>query len=69
MQNKQGLNNIAEKIITFQSKQHLTDAEFALASHFTVEKIHGFKSMTGAVPTKEEEDALLKFMRSKSARL
>lgn len=55
--------NIALEIIDYQEKHHLTDAEFALASHFTVEKIHGFKSLTGNAPTAEEKHDLKNFMK------
>jgi hypothetical protein len=68
MQKSERFDNIALKIIDYQEKHHMTDAEFALASHFTVEKIHGFKSMTGAAPTQEEETALERFMRTNSVR-
>ena len=66
MQKTEGFDNIALKIIDYQGKHHMSDAQFALASHFTVEKIHGFKSMTGNSPTPEEEKELLKFMGSNS---
>lgn len=61
-----GSNSVAQKIINYQEKHHLTDAEFALASHFTVEKIHGFKVQTGMPPTEEERKALLNFIHSRS---
>ncbi len=66
MQKAAGSNKISQKIIDYQEAHHMTDAEFALASHFTVEKIHGFKTMSGNPPTKEEETELLQFMQTKS---
>ena len=34
------LGHLAEEIVKYQEKYHLTDAELALTSHFSVERIH-----------------------------
>lgn len=47
------LGNLAEKIVKYQEKYHLTDAELALTSHFSVERIHAIKA--GQVEVRPEE--------------
>ncbi|HIX02159.1 MAG TPA: hypothetical protein H9861_05325 [Candidatus Ligilactobacillus excrementigallinarum] len=41
---EQKLGNLAEEIVKYQEKYHLTDAELALTSHFSVERIHAIKA-------------------------
>lgn len=38
------LGHLAEEIVKYQEKYHLTDAELALTSHFSVERIHAIKA-------------------------
>ena len=43
----------AKSIIEYQEKNHLTDADFSLESHRSVERIHALKTME-AEPTNDE---------------
>lgn len=47
------LGHLAEEIVKYQEKYHLTDAELALTSHFSVERIHAIKA--GQVEVRPEE--------------
>ena len=44
------LSPFAKSIIEYQEKNHLTDADFSLESHRSVERIHALKTME-AEPT------------------
>ncbi|WP_281165861.1 LBP_cg2779 family protein [Liquorilactobacillus sicerae] len=47
--------SLADKIVIFQEKFHLTDTELSLKSHLPVEKIHGIKQRTYQPQTDEEQ--------------
>lgn len=50
------LGHLAEEIVKYQEKYHLTDAELALTSHFSVERIHAIKTgQTNVTPEECEE--------------
>jgi hypothetical protein len=53
--------SLAEKIVAFQEKYHLTDTELSLKSHLPVEKIHGIKQQIYQ-PQADEEQVLSKFI-------
>ncbi|ERL66684.1 LBP_cg2779 family protein [Schleiferilactobacillus shenzhenensis] len=57
------LSKFAEQIIRFQKQHDMTDGEMAFSSHFSVEKIHDFKSGE-ATPTTDEEKKLREYMNS-----
>lgn len=50
---EQKLGHLAEEVVKYQEKYHLTDAELALTSHFSVERIHAIKA--GQVEVRPEE--------------
>lgn len=50
---EQKLGRLAEEVVKYQEKYHLTDSELALTSHFSVEKIHAIK--TGQTKLTPEE--------------
>lgn len=47
------LSPFAKSIIEYQEKNHLTDADFSLESHRSVERTHALKTME-AEPTNDE---------------
>lgn len=50
------LGHLAEEIVKYQEKYHLTDAELALTSHFSVERIHAIKTGQTNVTSEECEE-------------
>ncbi|KRL01839.1 LBP_cg2779 family protein [Liquorilactobacillus capillatus] len=56
-------DSLGEKLVLFQEKHHTTDAAISLASHLSVEKIHGIK-MGKYSPNSEEEKLLLEFINN-----
>ena len=52
---EQKLGNLAEEIVKYQEKYHLTDAELALTSHFSVERIHAIKAGQVQISPQEYE--------------
>ncbi|CUS25454.1 hypothetical protein FC70_GL001159 [Paucilactobacillus oligofermentans DSM 15707 = LMG 22743] len=57
------LSDFAEQIIQFEKKKHLADNDIAFSTQISVEQIHNIKSMK-TQPTKDEVNALTKFMRN-----
>ncbi|KRM96215.1 hypothetical protein FC19_GL001025 [Liquorilactobacillus aquaticus DSM 21051] len=55
--------SLAEKLVLFQEKYHVTDAAISLASHLSVEKVHGIK-MNKYLPDSDEKELLLDFMNT-----
>lgn len=55
---KGSVDSLAEKIVIFQEKYHLTDAEMSLKSHLPVEKIHGIKQQIYQPQTDEKQELL-----------
>ncbi|WP_311408233.1 LBP_cg2779 family protein [Liquorilactobacillus uvarum] len=55
--------SLAEKLVLFQEKYHVTDAAISLASHLSVEKVHGIK-MNKYSPDSDEKKLLLDFINN-----
>lgn len=55
------VTGIAEDIIQYQKKHHMTDGELALNIHTTIEKLHNIKSMEYQ-PTPDEVAQLRKII-------
>ncbi|KRM08139.1 MAG: LBP_cg2779 family protein [Liquorilactobacillus ghanensis] len=64
---KESVDSLAEKIVTFQEKFHLTDTEMSLKSHLPVEKIHGIKQQIYQ-PQADEKQVLLNFITNYQAK-
>lgn len=47
------LNDVAQEIVDFEERHHLTDTEMGLASGFTVERLHALKSMETTATSQE----------------
>lgn len=56
------LNQLAQNIVDFEEKHHLTDTEMGLASGFTVERLHGLKAME-TTATQAEQHQLQQFIQ------
>lgn len=50
------LGHLAEEIVKYQEKYHLTDAELALTSHFSVERIHAIKNGQTQISPQEYQE-------------
>lgn len=62
-----GVTEFAEKIINFQKKNNLTDADVAFGTHLSVEKIHRIKE-NSYTPTDDDLKRITDFMKTKQAR-
>ncbi|GAJ27370.1 hypothetical protein JCM15457_2357 [Liquorilactobacillus sucicola DSM 21376 = JCM 15457] len=56
-------DSLGEKLVLFQEKFHVTDAAISLASHLSVEKVHGIK-VNKYLPDDEEKKLLLEFVNN-----
>lgn len=59
-----GVTEFAEKIINFQKKNNLTDADVAFGTHLSVEKIHRIKE-NSYTPTDDDLKRITDFMKTK----
>lgn len=51
------MNKLAKAIIEYEDQNHWTDADFALASHLPVEKVHSLKMGRGESTPDEVKSA------------
>ncbi|SEM83165.1 hypothetical protein SAMN05216431_11010 [Ligilactobacillus sp. WC1T17] len=47
---------LAHEIISYEAKHNMTDTDFSLASHVSVERVHDIKSMRGEASELEETE-------------
>ncbi len=57
------LSKLAQEIIAFEKKKHLTDNDIAFGSQLSVERVHNIKSMESA-PSDDEVRLLRRFMKN-----